>query len=300
MTKRVQVITATTLARDPMNDGTPFAVEQFDKKLLAQGDSWFSIGTLVPWATTSILLELQSLGLNNYSAVIVNTASTGKTLKQMSELLHEPQFAGLLCGNQECVFDGILISGFGNDLINATNNMLSIPKSSRLFLTKDEAANSSNALSYMNEEGWKKFKDELVRSINELIALRGSSKHNKQTPIFIHNYCKFMPRNSGVAGLGPWLYKGMNDCGVPSLLHFELSVEIFKRITDILNNVIVVNNSSNNGKIHLVDTLMQSKVIPGEQHSTGVSNDSQNEIHLTSTGYNKVAKVWQSILDTYL
>ena len=53
-------IAATVITPSQLKDSEAggFDLKLFDKRYLAQGDSWFSIGHFPPWSTTNILFQL--------------------------------------------------------------------------------------------------------------------------------------------------------------------------------------------------------------------------------------------------
>src|ERR1035437_2698986 len=104
---------------DPSSLGGLYDLERFEKKYLAQGDSWFSIGHIPPWSTTNVLQQM----VLSRSAVAVNCAHPGMELSHMADTSTEPAFLNLLngSGNPKLAWkwDAILMSGGGNDLIDA-------------------------------------------------------------------------------------------------------------------------------------------------------------------------------------
>jgi len=53
----------------------------FSRKYLAQGDSWFSIGTIPPWSTTNLLQQM----VLSRSTLAVNCAKPGAVLAHMTD-----------------------------------------------------------------------------------------------------------------------------------------------------------------------------------------------------------------------
>jgi hypothetical protein len=106
----------------------------FDRQLLAQGDSWFSIGALPPWKADSVLTQLSA----ERSAVIVNCARPGKVLSKMTESTQEPRFRSLIAGLHARPWHALLLSGVGNDLIAAVGSGPTQPVHKRLLKTPAE------------------------------------------------------------------------------------------------------------------------------------------------------------------
>ncbi|TFW09504.1 hypothetical protein E4K72_05525 [Oxalobacteraceae bacterium OM1] len=84
-------------------------------QILAQGDSWFSIGALPPFATTNLLMEMTFA----LPTCIVNCAHPGDTLAHMVNWRADPQFAVLVAGPRAWRWNAIFLSAGGNDLIDA-------------------------------------------------------------------------------------------------------------------------------------------------------------------------------------
>ena len=100
---------------DQLTGSMPPALEQFGYRFLAEGDSWFTIGSLNPAKNSNLLYELAF----GHSACAVNCAYPGDTLQRMVTMAKGPAFRRLLVGRQARYWDGILLSAGGNDLIDA-------------------------------------------------------------------------------------------------------------------------------------------------------------------------------------
>ena len=101
-----------------VNSSEPPPLSDFVFRFLAEGDSWFSIGSLTPLASSNLLFEMAFEG----SACAVNCASPGDTLKRMSQMNTDPRFIDLLCGRRARFWDAIVLSCGGNDLIDAVQS----------------------------------------------------------------------------------------------------------------------------------------------------------------------------------
>ena len=118
----------------------PPDIERFNIRFLAEGDSWFSIGTLNPAKNSNLLHEMAF----SQPCMAVNCAMPGDTLRRMSRMQTDPRFVQLLCGNAALPWDAILMSAGGNDLIEAVQSRAvhddgtPVPRAQRLLLTTDE------------------------------------------------------------------------------------------------------------------------------------------------------------------
>src|SRR5688572_17549892 len=89
------------------------------RRLLAEGDSWFTLGTLNLAQGTNVLLELQFKQKN----AVMSWAYPGDTLQRMVKGINDPDFDRALWnrkgGNFASFWEGVIISAGGNDLIAA-------------------------------------------------------------------------------------------------------------------------------------------------------------------------------------
>ena len=103
-------------------------------RFLAEGDSWFSIGALNPAKNSNLLFEMAF----EQSACAVNCAAPGDTLRRMSQISTDRNFVELLCGRRARIWDGLLLSCGGNDLIDALQARgTQIPPDRRLLLDRN-------------------------------------------------------------------------------------------------------------------------------------------------------------------
>lgn len=250
-------------------------------RMLAQGDSWFSINGLNLFRASSLLPHLDF----GHSAIIVNCADPGDTLAHMVEWRRDPWFASYLCGPRERPWDAMLLSAGGNDLIDALGVLPTdahgTPHSpgDRLMLTKSERAQPGKT--YVSEDGWTLFAQHLRAQYAALDAMRASSKTNRNMPIITHTYDYPMPRNVG-AGLhfGPWLYPALLAYEVPPDDWKTLAKEFIDRLFDLVNGLALQN-------FHVIRTL--GILTPADADPRINSPDWLNEIHPTSSGYGQIA-----------
>lgn len=265
----------------------PFAIESFGKKFLAQGDSWFSIGGLPPWATSNLLLPMEY----SQSACIVNCARPGKQLAHMIDTSRQKSFLQLLRGRLAIKWNVILLSGGGNDLIDAAQAPPSAPLHNRLLLKSDEwNPTLSAATRYLSEPGWATFTTHMTAVFQALLAERAKGP-NQTTPIVLHSYDVAVPRNAGAGlGLGPWLHKAFESFGLPLGDRTEVAIELLTRLRDFLAAVV-----ASQSDMSLVDTL--NTVARAAPESQGRSGDWENEIHPTPQGYSLLAQRWRPVVE---
>jgi hypothetical protein len=83
-----------TPSSDLMGGATP-SWSHCTWRLLAEGDSWFSIGALNPLTSANLL---QSMEFSQFTAA-AHCSYPGDTLRRMAELRSDPHFVQLLAGN---------------------------------------------------------------------------------------------------------------------------------------------------------------------------------------------------------
>lgn len=272
--------------------GHPDEFDLVSKRCLAQGDSWFSIGSIPPGATSNILAQLEL----TRAVAVVNCARPGKLLDHMASTTADPIFMRLFTGKLAVTWDAILISGGGNDLIDAASVGPSADPALRLLATPAErGANPTSGDDYVSKPGWNTFASHLTAVFDRLVALRDQGPNNK-IPMVFHTYANIMPRPSPVGfGKGPWLQPAMVAFQVPPADWLAVSEALMNRLATLLSLL----TSDPTRILHLVDSRVAPLVL-GDQAATGVSGDFYNEIHPTRAGYTKLAAVWRPELDAVL
>ncbi|MGM9484690.1 SGNH/GDSL hydrolase family protein [Roseateles sp. NT4] len=101
------------------------------------------------------------------------------------------------------------------------------------------------------------------------------------TPVFIHGYDYANPNGIGFLGLGQWLQYPMDLCQVPR----GLQQGLVNFCIDTYWAELTALRSHYNGLVHLVD-----------QRGTLARDEWANELHPTPSGFRKVAKCWEPVL----
>ncbi|WP_180863122.1 hypothetical protein [Cupriavidus pauculus] len=290
-------------AADVYNSGVDLSSYQY--QFLAQGDSWFSTNTLKANSTNM----LKNMFFSKRAAA-VNCAYPGRTLARMaglpatSLLTRDPRFQGYLSGAREQWWSALLLSGGGNDLINALQLHpgeidKELPADCRLLLTEEEWDPGAGVQRYIREEGWSVFAAYLVQQYNAINQLRATSKYNKDTPIVTHVYDLAMPRDVGAGPtLGPWLYKALTDYEIPTADWKELTIEFMQRLAGVIcaldfnppagTRIAPPFDIAPIENFHVVWT--QGTLAPAEVNAPGATADWENEIHPTQEGYVRLGK----------
>jgi hypothetical protein len=272
--------------------GTPPDLGAFRWKLLAQGDSWFSNARAKLNAHANLLQEL----VFKEKAAAVNCAGTGNALSHMVDLESSPEFMQLLAGPDAPVWDGVLLSVGGNDLIAAARtpaqnwNGEPIPLELRLLRRQTEwGPPSAGVARYFSEPGWATYSDYLRANVKHLLSLRDQGPSSAK-PVFMHCYAVPMPRPAGAEGgddlgaSGPWLYPALSRLMVFHLAQLLKGMAADKEGFPAL----FVFDST---------TVPLALAAPG---STGISGDWHNEIHLNHSGCFKIARAWSEHIEMVL
>jgi hypothetical protein len=269
---------------DPRNNNTP-SLSEFKYRLLAQGDSWFSIGALNIAKNSNLLHEMEYPD----NRCIINCARTGSTLRRMVDQMQEPNFANLLCGNQRVPWHGIIISAGGNDMIDAIGHKDIQNPALRLFLLPSErTGDPADCETYLSPAGWVTFETHIRAMFAELVRMRDLKTPNRGIPIFLHTY-HFPTIRNAPAGLtfGPWLFKATQSFEIPVNVWPTLSRRLFNRFGDLLSSIALAHTN-----FHVFDSANLVAVTPALPNTAGESGDWINEIHLTWQGYEKIALAW--------
>ena len=275
----------------------PYPFDLFERKCLAQGDSWFSLGALPPYKTTNLLREMRLLR----SVVTVNCARPGKVLSHMADTTTEPLFLRLLTGRSAWKWDAILLSGFGNDAIDATGVPPTEAPASRVLATEAERGGLQVPVgSYFSAPGWQTFEEHMAFVFNQLMDNRDSGI-NRGTPVILHNYHDLQPSLAGAGfHFGPWIEPALRAFNVPAEDHLAVAAALIARIDDLMRRLIAARLATGNaGPILVADTRSVTLTLAAPD-ATGRSGDFANEIHPTPAGYAKLAVPFSRLLDQVL
>jgi lysophospholipase L1-like esterase len=256
---------------------------QYPWHLLAEGDSWFSIGAL---PSSNLLYELR---LKRWAQVF-NIAYPGDTLRRVADLAANRDLSTWLAKpNFATHFDALLLSAGGNDLIAAAPRLLrSEPAAGAL--PDDPAA-------YVDAQALAALLSDLRDGIARIVALRDSEPSaSRGAPLFVHTYDYLTPRNAparflNVPTRGPWLYPVLVAAGVNA----EMRQRVARLLVDALADTLL---SLALPAVHVVDT--RNTLAPADPASTGSSGDWLNEIHPTPAGYRKIAARLSDAIDETL
>ena len=276
------------------------------RRFLAEGDSWFTLGTLSLGQGTNVLLELMFKQKN----AVMSWAYRGDTLQRMVDGINDIDFDRALWNrsrrNFASFWEGILLSAGGNDLIAAAGvppvlNNTPVLVHQRLFLTAAEAAalpGPAGPLRRISERGWSTLCEHLFTNFRILLE-RKDNGPSARSPLFIHTYAMPTARPSG-AGFAPrgWMFPAMEAYGIAPTEMQPICSELFKRLREFLLSL-----DANSGqrrslkKVHVFDSAGLTDIVPATPGAVGISGDWVNEIHLTAGGYRKMAPAFGRFID---
>jgi len=293
------------------NGGLPESMAGYGRRLLAEGDSWFTIGGF--GLVTNLVKELECAR----SQVVINCAYPGDELQRMVDRRNDQQspcFKDLLnAPRQQRFWEAILISAGGNDLMVAAKRSAAhlageaVPLGDRLLLTPAEAAAANpgvvDASRYISEPGWTRFAQYLKANFAILVDWRDAGD-SRNSPLVAHTYHVPVVRPAGV-GAGSsrqgWLLPGLIAWEIPAVDRQPLIDALFERLRALLLSLDSASGSPDAlPNFHVFDIAGRVALTPADPASTGDSNDWQNEIHPNRSGYRKIGRAMGPWLDALL
>ena len=262
---------------------TPPDLNGFFPCIVAEGDSWFSLGSVPPKNI------LQELDFSTHSAV-VNLAFPGDTAADLRRALKSSgrkhvdswlsEFGRIVCDRSSYSYAAILLSAGGNDLIDAVPHLL---KRGINYADADPAQPQQ----IVDESALAQFDTFLLDNLSALLRfVRDQPSPNRDAPVFIHTYDYPTPNDAPATVLGgrigeAWLYPNLVAAGVPSVLWQPLMRYLLDHLAGQLSALALPD-------FHVVRTT--GLLVPAALGATGASGDWENEIHPTSGGYRKIAR----------
>lgn len=247
--------------------------------ILAEGDSWFTIAGI---PTSNLLFSFRFKKLT----MIVNCAMPGDTIKHISEIEGNHNFRTALSPDGYN-WDLILLSGGGNDLIDAAG---------KLMLSRNSRGSKSmkKAKDYCDGDKLQELISNIQEGFRRLVNLRDSDgSPARKKPIVVHTYDYAVPRNSparffSVPLLGPWLYTAVVNAEIPKKDWIKVSNYLMDQLAEGILELKHLDN------FHVVDTRNTLK--RAALGTTGDNGDWLNEIHPNPDGYKKLARVIEKTL----
>lgn len=286
----------TRVRADEFFSGNPPVLEW--PVLLAEGDSWFTLGELTGFAATNLMLQLDL----PVRSTVVDAAYPGNTLQHMVDGMDDPRFDRLLRDpNFALSWSAILLSAGGNDLIDAAGvrprrpDGTLVPLPQRLLLSPEEAAAQPPGVTgparWVSEPGWAALAGFLRHNLGVLVQRRDSGPAHGR-PLLLHTYSVPTVWAFGVPGNARegWLFPALRDAGVPAAERQGVATLLFQRLRALWLAADADRGSHPLPHVHVFDSASLVRLTapdPSQQQSSG---DWANEIHPNRSGYVKLGR----------
>ncbi|RDH87647.1 MAG: hypothetical protein DIZ78_03540 [endosymbiont of Escarpia spicata] len=252
-----------------------------DWKILAEGDSWFTIGGI---PTSNLLFSMRF----SKSTLIVNCAQPGDTVKNLSQIAGNAGLRRALSVKNGEKWDLILLSGGGNDLSDEAGEILINPGTR-------PAIKMNSPEAYCDQDCLNLLLIDIQDGYRRIVQLRDRpGAPSAGVPIVCHTYDYPTPNNSparffGIGLLGPWLFRAFNNDQIPQEDWIALTDYLFEKLAEALLELSQPNGTKKLPNFHVVDT--RNTLQRAELGITGESNDWLNEIHANGEGYAKIGNL---------
>jgi len=244
-------------------------------KVLAEGDSWFTLGA-VP--SSNMLFHIQA----SKPTALVTIAEPGDTIMNMGDPQRMQQLRRLLAVPQfSYKWDAILLSGGGNDLIGSAPQLLK-----RLATVSDDPAD------YVDPAALQQLVTTVQTGFANIVAIRDAdSSQSRGKPIYAHTYDYPTPRDSparflGAGVLGPWLYPAFLLADIPPAIWVALSDHLLNCLAEAILDLDSQSGSRPLPAFFAVDT--RNLLNRARLNTVGTDGDWSNEIHPNTPGYRKL------------
>lgn len=284
-------------------------------RLLAQGDSWFSSAPTQIKAHANLLQEM----VFKQASCAVSCAGVSEGLSHLVDLIDSaaaPDFVRLLCGPDAPLWDGLLLSVGGNDLIMAAQTLAhfghgpdaqAVPLQLRLLRSQTEwGPPSAGVARYFSEPGWLTFSDYLRANMQHLLGLRDQGPSIGK-PVFVHCYAVPMPRpasSTGEPGHGPWLYPALKACALPRADWAAISRLMVFHLAALFKSMAADQVLFPGLRVFDSTAVPLAPVSAAHNASRGGSGNSHgdwhDEIHLNHSGCFKLARAWSADIEAVL
>jgi hypothetical protein len=247
----------------------------YDSLILAEGDSWFTIGGLF---STNLLMSLRF----HKATLVLKCASPGDTLVHMSALAHNHVYKEAL--RHDYAWDAILLSGGGNDLIDRADEII-----------LDKAQRRGIAIhgpdDYCDTEQLDSLIDDIQFGYRTLVGVRDSAGGpGADAPIFVHTYdyptARSAPAHFLFTSAGPWIHRALTRAGVPEHDWPLLTDYLFDQLAEAILELTRPPHTLPGFQV--IDT--RHTLQRAEPGTVGISGDWLNEIHPVEDGYDKLAR----------
>lgn len=258
------------------------APESFKYRFLVEGDSWMDRSAMFD---TSLLQRLApEMDANHESALFVNIAMFGDTLRRMGQSSNSDFVQWINTNFGSWKFDALLLSAGGNDFIDAARD----PDAGKGIL-KNLARQPKPTLGRdcLDIAAVARLVDEWLNPNFTALYKVVQSSGLKDMPIFLNSYDTPTARHAPVFKNGrSWLCESYKKNQIPPDLWPDLTDAIFKAVVATVDGWAAGRNN-----VHVVPTT--GTLIAAQPNTSASSGDWLNEIHPNKAGWEKLAKVWR-------
>lgn len=261
------------------------APEQFKRRFLVEGDSWMDRSNITrPALPESLVTEYDRQGGGD--VLLISVARFGDTIENMGRARGGEFGLWLDTHFNLWRFDGVLLSGGGNDLIDAARDPA--PGTGLLKNCQGVPAPVS-AEQCIDEDALDRLVATMDNGFDSLYdAVQGGQYAG--LPIFLNDYDFPTPRNApAVTGGKSWLFEAFVNNGIPGGVWQELTDLLFIHL-----QMTIASWTVGRANVRVVPT--SGTLTPAEPDSSGSSHDWLNEIHPNQGGWRKLAKVWHQAI----
>ena len=244
------------------------------KKILFEGDSWFSIPDIA-----NIPIQFDS----RLDLSILCLADPGDTLEELAEGMQFKKIESLIKDDRYGQkWDALIFSAGGNDVIG--------PEIKKL-LQKPANRSSTDPNDYLNQEVTKKTLATIKKRLIAIKNVRDRSKINADTPMFIHTYNYLTPRNIPHEIIvwkmsGPWIFPYMESMGI---IDCAIQQAIVATLLDQFHDVLQSMASEPGSNFHVIDTRTALAPVSCDERNTSFEYW-RDEIHPSSKGFALITK----------
>ncbi|MFN0318358.1 MAG: hypothetical protein ACKVQA_25315 [Burkholderiales bacterium] len=266
---KANVIVHGAITKDPRFPGNDPDDKKYKRKLLAEGDSWFSMGS-IPVENLLLALEFET------PAIVVNIAEPGDEIVKMADPRRVKLFQRLVGPGQFAYsWTAILLSGGGNDLIDQAPDIL---------------RSGNTVAACINQTQLRQCMSSIAGAYRALAAIRDQSTKNAQCPMIVHTYDFPTPRNApalffGHKIVGPWLYDDFVAKAIPEALWNPITDQLIDTLATTIMGL--ASGAKAIPGFHVIDT--RKTIVRAEPGTKKKSGDWRNEIHPDRGGYKKLA-----------
>ena len=243
--------------------------------IVSEGDSWFAYpGDVRPWSLNNVIDHIVNQLIRRDVVNLLRLETNGATAEDMLSDEGKKPLESVLEKNGNYIHL-ILFSGGSNDILKKTTlgNILN---------NHDEKF--TKASDYVNSAELDKSLKAVCTAYRNLLGL--CNTHTPNAKIVTHVYDIPKPRDEPYVVVpvalekGPWIHPVITKHQIPEKMHIPIARYLLKRFQECLTSIV----DDSRGRLFVADT--QCTLSPGDE------NDWQDEIHPSSNGFRRIARIF--------